>query len=143
MREGAPRRNARHPAARGLPDLLVLAPGIALAGLGVLFLVAPRLGATLFGIPAPDGPGILYVRAIGLRDIALAAYLAGLARFGSRRGLGLVLALTMVIPIGDLALVAAHRGFSGSLLLHGASLLYFGAAALWFLRGGGVHRNQG
>ena len=73
--------------------------------LGLLFVLAPRAGAALFGIAAPEGPGLSYVSAIGLRDLAFGAYLAALARLATHRPVGTVLGLTVLIPAGDVALV--------------------------------------
>jgi Domain of unknown function (DUF4267) len=129
---------------RSLTTWIVLAPAIGLTLLGLLFILAPRLGATIFGIEAPEGPGIAYLVAIGLRDLAFGLYIAALALFSGRRAVGLVLAITVLIPAGDIALVIAHRGVSslGHLLLHAASGLYMAGASLWILRGSGRDRDR-
>ena len=115
------------PGITGRPAAIAVALAYALAaifvGLGLLFLFAPRWGAALFGIPAPENAGIAYLPAIGLRDLAFGLYLAALARLASARALAAVLALTAVIPLGDIALVGIVRGLDSPfhLLLHGAS----------------------
>jgi hypothetical protein len=118
---------------------IVLAPAIGLAGLGLLFIALPRAGAALFGIPAPEEPGLAYLRAIGLRDLAFGLFVLALALFSTARAVGIVLALTVLIPAGDILLVLAERGLSspGHLLLHGASGLYMALAAVWMLRPSG------
>jgi hypothetical protein len=115
----------------------VLAVAAAFLQLGVVIIAVPRWGVALFGIPAPDGPALAYVRAIGFRDLALALYLIALTLVGSRRALSAVLALTVVIPACDLALVAAQTGLAAPahLALHGASAAGFAALALWIGRG--------
>ena len=109
--------------------------GVFLA-IAALFVAAPALGAAVFGIPAPGGSGLAYVRALGLRDLALGLYLIGLALFSSRRAVGVVLAATVVIPVGDALLVLMQEGLSspGHLLLHGLSGGCCAAVALWLLR---------
>src|SRR5215204_4038125 len=89
--------------------------------IGGLFIVAPRWGATLFGIPAPEDRGLAYVQAIGFRDLALALYIIALTLFSTRRALGIVLGLTVLIPVCDVSLVATVTGLSswGHLALHG------------------------
>jgi hypothetical protein len=121
---------------RDLSTWLVLAPAIALVLLGILFIVAPRTGAAVFGIPAPEGSGLAYVAAIGVRDVAFGLFVLTLALLASRRAVGLVLAVTVLIPTGDILIVVNERGLSspGHLLLHGASGAYMAAAALWVLR---------
>ena len=59
--------------------------------LGALVVPAPLSGAALFGIPAPAGPGVVYLPAIGFRDVALALPMIGLACFSTRRALRVVL----------------------------------------------------
>jgi hypothetical protein len=123
-------------AVRSLATWIVLTPVIGLLALGLVLIVSPRLGAAIFGIPA-DGSGLRYVAALGVRDLAFGLYVAALAMFASRRAVGIVLALTMLIPIGDIAILVAERGLSapGHLLLHALSGLYMAGASLWVLRG--------
>jgi Domain of unknown function (DUF4267) len=104
--------------------------------LGLAFIADPELGATIFGIPAAEATGRSYVRALGLRDLALGLYLIGLTCFASRRAVGIVLGATLVIPAGDLLLILVQRGLSSPshLLLHGLSALVIAAVALWLLR---------
>jgi len=135
--------------ARGLPlhepsTWLVLALSGVFVLLGLLFVFAPRAGAALFGIAAPEGPGLSYVSAIGLRDLAFGAYLAALSRLSTRRAVGTVLGLTVLIPAGDVALVILERGFESPkhLLLHAGSGLVMAAGALWLLRQSS-HDNKG
>ncbi len=112
--------------------------------LGLLFVFAPRSGAALFGIAAPEGPGLSYVSAIGLRDLAFGAYLGALSRLAPRRAVGTVLALTILIPIGDVILVYLERGFESPihLLLHAGSGIVMAAGAIWLL-GRTSHHNKG
>jgi len=105
-------------------------------GLGLLFLVAPRAGAALFGLAAPEGESSGYLPAIGLRDLAFGLYLLILSFTAPRRSLGLILAATLVIPIGDLVIVAAVRGSDAvlNLMLHGVSAAVMAAGSIWLLR---------
>ena len=123
---------------------LVLALSGVFVLLGLLFILAPRSGAALFGIPAPEGPGLSYVSAIGLRDLAFGAYLAALSRLASRRATGTVLGLTVLIPAGDVILVFLYRGFESPhhLLLHAGSGLVMAAGSLWLLAQAS-HDNKG
>ena len=112
--------------------------------LGLLFIFVPRAGAALFGIAAPEGPGLSYVSAIGLRDLAFGAYLAALSRLSTRRAVGRVLGLTVLIPAGDVILVFLERGFESPkhLLLHAGSGLVMAASSVWLLAQAS-HDNKG
>ncbi len=135
--------------AQGLPlhaasTWLVLALAGVFVLLGLLFIFAPRAGAALFGIAAPEGPGLSYVSAIGLRDLAFGAYLAALTRLSNRRAVGAVMGLTVLIPAGDVVLVLLERGFESPmhLLLHAGSGLVMAAGAFWLLTQAS-HDNKG
>ncbi len=115
---------------------LVLALSGVFIALGLLFVFAPRAGAALFGIAVPEGPGLSYVSAIGLRDLAFGAYLAALSRLSTRRAVGTVLGLTVLIPAGDVVIVFLERGFESPkhLLLHAGSGIVMALSALWLLQ---------
>ncbi|HEX8413296.1 MAG TPA: DUF4267 domain-containing protein [Sphingomicrobium sp.] len=103
--------------------------------LGGLFVAAPVPAAAFYGLPSRDPAALFYVRAIGVRDLALAAYLLALTFAKLRRALAVVLATTILIPVGDLALLASSgSGRPVHFLLHGASLLCFAGLALWTRR---------
>lgn len=104
--------------------------------LGVVFIAAPDLGAAVFGLPAPEGDGAAWVAVVGLRDLAFGGYVLALALFSSRRAVGLVLGVTALIPLGDILVLLAVRGFSspGHLLLHLMSAGVMAAAATLMLR---------
>jgi hypothetical protein len=125
---------------RGLPGdapstWLVRLLAAAFVGLGLPFILAPRAGAALFGLPAPEGEGFGYLPAIGLRDLAFGLYLLILSFIATRRTLGLIFAATVIILIGDIIIVAVERGFDAvlNLLLHGASAAAMAGASLWLL----------
>lgn len=103
--------------------------------LGSVFVAAPDVAATFYGVPADARSALFYVRAIGFRDLALAAYLVGLTLAGQRHALATVLTGTLIIPFGDLLLLAASgAGKPVHYLLHGGSLLCFAGMALWARR---------
>lgn len=115
---------------------LVRILSLVFVGLGLLFLMAPRAGAAVFGLSAPEGDSLGYLPAIGLRDLAFGLYLLILSFTATQRILGLIFAATLVIPMGDLVIVAAARGSDGilNLLLHGASAAVMAAGSIWLLK---------
>jgi hypothetical protein len=82
-------------------------------------------------MPPETGPA--YLVAIGLRDLAFGLYLLALSRLASAKALGAVLAVTVLIPVGDVLIVAAERGYQGwpHLLLHAASGAVMAGSAAW------------
>jgi hypothetical protein len=120
---------------------LVVALALGLLLIGILFIRAPRLGAAIFGLPAPEGTALLYLPAIGLRDIAFGLFILALVRLASRRAVGVVLGLAVLIPVGDLVLVVIARGLSspGHLLIHAASGALLAAASFLLLQHGQSH----
>src|SRR3954467_7614950 len=96
---------------------IVLAVAGAFGFLGLCFVVAPRSGAALFGIPAEGGPAEAYVRAIGFRDLTLGVYISALAWWSCRRALSIVLGATVIIPICDLVLLVSVVGLTWHLIV--------------------------
>ena len=90
-----------------------LALAAALAGLGAVFFVSPRTGASLFGLTPPSGD-LDYVRALAFRDWALSAGLAGTALLSPPRTTGILAAAFAVVPALDAALVGRRRGVSAA-----------------------------
>jgi hypothetical protein len=125
----------RAEAARDLATWVAIAPAVALVLLGLVLIVTPTVGAAIFGLPLPPGSAAGYVPAIGVRDIAFGLYILALAWFSSRRAVGIVLALTALIPVGDILVLVVHTGLSSPwhLALHAVSGLYMAAAAAWVL----------
>ncbi|OWK27963.1 DUF4267 domain-containing protein [Sphingomonas mucosissima] len=102
------------------------------AGLGALFVLAPATAAAFYGIDAGSSSGLFYVRAVGFRDLALATYLFGLTLTRQFRALSIVMLSTLVIPVGDILLLAVSGGARPiHYLLHAASFLCFAGLAWW------------
>ena len=100
--------------------------------LSVLFILAPVAGARVYGLEAHTAAPLFYIRAIGLRDLALSCYILGLTLVGQRQALAILLALTIVIPVGDLFLLGlTGTGEALNYALHAMSLLAFALLAFW------------
>jgi hypothetical protein len=119
-----------------LRGVLILAFAAALLALGVTFTALPELGALLFGLRLGPDTDDGFVRALGVRDVALALYLSGLTLFSDRRSQAIVLLATAVIPASDFVLVMIQsEGRSViQLCLHAASALASVLLGVWSLR---------
>lgn len=122
--------------APGPPPLWpALVPPAGLAALGLLFILWPRAGAWLFGLELPEGGARAWLAVVGLRDLVFAGYAFALASLASRRALGILLALTALIPVGDVAiLLATGSGSPLHVALHLLSCAVMAGAAWWAFR---------
>ncbi len=104
--------------------------------LGGIFILAPRLGAAIFGLPAPEGASAVWVAVVGTRDLVFGGYVLVLATLSTRRAVGVVLGVTALIPLGDILILLAVEGVASPwhLLLHLASAGVVAATAAWTLR---------
>jgi hypothetical protein len=119
------------------PDIWpALALAVALMTLGGVFILAPELGATIFGLAAPEGSAAAWLAVVGLRDLVFGGYVFALALLSTRRAVGVVLGMTTLIPLGDILVLIAIRGVTspGHLLVHLASACAVAITAAWTLR---------
>jgi len=94
----------------------------ALASLAVGSLVAPSPLAAQYGLPLSDDTSVAYVRAVGMRDLALAGLIFASLRRDDDRALEAVLAACAFVGACDFAIVLRGRGKGAgtSLAIHGA-----------------------
>lgn len=110
-----------------LPAILadVSAGGLlAVGALGVLF---PAPLAHSFGMPLNDKSAVVFVRATGVRDIALGALLLA----SSLRGAGIVLLVGIVMCLAISLADFANAFFGGDRVLHRQHVVHIGGAALF------------
>lgn len=115
-------------------------PALALAAvlmtLGGVFIISPRLGAAIFGLPAPEGVALAWLAVVGARDLVFGGYALALALLSTRRAVGVVLGATALIPLADILILLSVEGLAlpAHLLLHLASAVIVAATAIWTLR---------
>ena len=113
--------------------LSVLVP-FGLVTVGVAALVAPRTASSQFGIVMDDPRALGFVRAMGIRDVAIGILLALLAVERARDALVWAMFAVTLVALVDLAVVtvdrraaaatgAATRGFDRSRYLHAAGAI--------------------
>lgn len=122
-------------------SILTAGFALVLGLLGVFFVLAPSPASSSFGIEAPAHADLAYVRALGLRDVALClAILVVLPVSG--KATGRLLAASAIIPAGDIALVLLESGLSVplQLLLHAVSGAVLLALSILGPRGGSLPR---
>lgn len=106
--------------------------GYTLAGLiaaaiifiGARFLVAPRVAAAGYGVPADHVPSSVgaYLSVKGIRDIASGLFVIILMLAGATHLLGWFILAATIIPVAD-AVIVRRNGGPGSIVLgvHGAT----------------------
>jgi hypothetical protein len=78
--------------------------------IGARFLLAPRVAAAGYGVPAEPADAGAYLAVKGVRDLSLGIMgLALLAFVGAPAGAWFMLAATL-IPLGDMVIVLRHGG---------------------------------
>jgi hypothetical protein len=92
--------------------------------LGARFLVAPRVAATGYGVPADvDQPGTrAYLSVKGVRDIASGLFVIIAMIAGATHVLGWIILAATIIPLGD-AIIVLRSGGAKSIAygVHGAT----------------------
>lgn len=85
---------------------------LAIIGLGILYLAAPRSATPSFGLPLPEeGENVAWwLRLKGTRDIVSGLVLLALMRWGAPQLVGVILAIQALIPLGDMLLILGARG---------------------------------
>lgn len=106
----------------------------AIAALGVLYLVRPRMVATSFGLPVlPHGEATPWLRIKGVRDVTAGIAAGVLLLMAPPDVIGWVLLAFTLIPVGDATVVLSARGkASAAWGVHGttAALMLVGAILL-------------
>src|SRR5262245_47051800 len=93
--------------------LSILVP-LALVALGAGALVAPRTASAQFGIVLDDPRALAFIRAMGVRDLALGILLALLALQRARDALAWGMFAVRLVALADFAVVTAdHRPGAG------------------------------
>ncbi len=110
------------PQSRNLWRVLTTAVALVLGLLGAFFVLVPNFASSVFGIYLPGTAELAYVRALGIRDVALCLFILALLPI-SGKATRRLLAVSALIPAGDIVLVLHESGLSAMLplLLHATS----------------------
>ena len=116
-----------------------LAPGtalllaLAIIAIGTQYVVSPRAATRSFGLPLPeDGANIAWwLRLKGVRDIAAGLTVLAFMAWGVPRGVGIILFVEAIIPIGDMLVVLGGKGSAKSAVgIHGLTAVLMVLAAI-------------
>jgi len=97
---------------------------VALVGIGLAALLAPGFAAAGYGVDVSTLSDHAYVRAAGVRDIAIGGILLVLlARLSETRTVGIAVLVATLVPIVDTINVFQASGVRPALILHVGSIL--------------------
>lgn len=103
---------------------LVALLGLGLVAVGIAALLVPGLAAAVYGVDATTLSARIFVRAAGVRDLAIGGILLGLlARRIESRALGIAVLGTTLVPIVDSLNVLQGSGLRLAVILHAGSIL--------------------
>src|ERR1700739_927646 len=91
---------------------LALLVALAIIAIGILYVARPRIAARGFGLPLPEaGANVAWwLRLKGVRDIVAGLGVLAFMAWGGLRGVGLILLVDAMIPVGDMLNVLAAKG---------------------------------
>ena len=123
-----------HWLALGIALLLALA----IIAIGTQYVASPTTATRSFGLPLPEnGANIAWwLRLKGVRDIVAGLAVLAFMAWGVPRGVGLILFVEAIIPVGDMLLILAAKGSAKSALgIHGFTALLMILAAIPLILG--------
>ena len=95
---------------------------LAIIAIGIAYIASPTTATRSFGLPLPEsGTNIAWwLRLKGVRDIAAGLAVLAFMTCGAPRGVGLILLVEAIIPVGDMLLILAAKGSTRSAFgIHG------------------------
>jgi hypothetical protein len=123
-----------HQLAFGLAFFLAFA----IIAIGTQYVASPKTATRSFGLPLPEeGANIAWwLRHKGVRDIASVLVVLAFMAWGDPRGVGIILFVDAIIPIGDMLLVLAAKGSIKSALgIHGVTAVVMILTAIPLMMG--------
>ena len=106
---------------------------LAIIAIGTQYLASPRTATRSFGLPlAEEGANVAWwLRLKGVRDIASGLAVLAFMAWGVPRGVGIILLVEAIIPVGDMLLILAAKGSTKSAFgIHGLTAALMVLAAI-------------
>ena len=112
---------------------MALLVALAIIAIGTQYVVNPRIATRSFGLPLPeDGANIAWwLRLKGVRDIVSGLTVLAFMSWGVPLGVGIILLVEAIIPVGDMLLILAAKGSAKSAFgIHGLTAVLMVLAAI-------------
>lgn len=123
-----------HAFAIGMALLLALA----IIVIGANYVVRPMAATRSFGLPPPEygHNTVWWLRLKGVRDCAAGLLILAFMAWGDPRGIGIILLVDAIIPVGDMLLILAAKGHARSAFgIHGTTAVLMVLTAIALLTG--------
>ena len=118
-----------HWLALGMASLVALA----IIAIGTQYVVSPTIATRSFGLPLPeDGANVAWwLRLKGVRDIVSGLAVLAFMTSGVPRGVGIILLVEAITPVGDMLVILAAKGSTRSAFgIHGLTAVLMVLAAI-------------
>ena len=112
---------------------LALLVALAIIAIGTQYIASPLSATRSFGLPLPEnGTNILWwLRLKGVRDIVSGLAVLAFMVLGVPRGVGIILLVEAIIPVGDMLVILAAKGSTKSAFgMHGLTAVAMVLAAI-------------
>jgi len=122
-----------------LTNGLALLLALAIIAIGTQYVVNPTTATRSFGLPLPENGANIpwWLRLKGVRDIASGLTVLAFMAWGTPRGIGIILLVGAIIPVGDMLLILAAKGSSRSAFgIHAPTAVLMVLTAILMLIGG-------
>jgi hypothetical protein len=112
---------------------MALLLALAIIAIGTQYVVSPTTATRSFGLPLPEGGANIawWLRLKGVRDIVSGLTVLAFVSWGVPRGVGLILFVFAIIPVGDMLLILAAKGSARAAFgIHGVTAVLMVLAAI-------------
>ena len=112
---------------------MALLVAVGIIAIGTQYIASPMAATRIFGLPLPeDGTNIAWwLRLKGVRDIVSGLTVLAFMMWGAPSGVGLILLVEAIIPVGDMLVILAAKGSTKRAFgLHGSTAVFMVLAAI-------------
>ena len=116
-----------------LPIGLALLLALAIIAIGAQYVASPTTAVRSFGLRLPENGANIpwWLRLKGVRDIVAGLAVLAFMAWGAPRGVGIILLVEAIFPVGDMLLILAAKGSTKSAFgIHGLTTVFMVLAAI-------------
>ena len=118
---------------------IALLVALAIIAIGTQYVASPRTATRSFGLPLPEeGANVAWwLRLKGVRDIASGLTVLAFMAWGAPPGVGIILLVEAIIPVGDMLVILAAKGSTRAAFgMHAPTAVLMVLAGISMMMGG-------